>query len=771
MVERHGLHVGKAKSVCIHILLILLLSSAAGVYAQEQGENAPRAGLSGDRDLPRTVAVMPFQNETEDADLHLQVRKAFYNHFSSKPYRDIELPLVDERVIRLEKASGKAVAQLSPHEICEALGCDGLVYGKVTGFRKVYAMVYSQFFVEAEVWLVNAKTGKEVARVKDSVTYHGAGMPITPVGALMSVVSAAMNVRDIQRIRLISELCHKLNEKIPSPEGMAVEDKPVIKEVITNVGDGPFGKGKVLNVGLQGEKELVASFAIGAFKKGLPMKEVEPGVYLGEYHVMPGDTTADMPVVVSLKRIGGGETEWVDVAGTVTIDTTPPPPVAGLRTKGFADRIEVSWSPLKNVSDLKGYRVLRSEQPLSGFSEVAATEQPSFDDGGSGQGIRYYRVIAFDAAGNDSDPQDAVKGILSAREPELLTGPLARDMTLAGTYVVKDAFVVPRGLTLTIEQETKLLFEPQGALMVMGRLVVMGTESPVEFVPLSGERWKGITIEAGSISSVGMRVRGAETALALENSEGAVDRGIFAENETGVRMVGIPSASLRGSTLSNNGTGLEIEKGDARVLENNIFQNGQGIVLRGFSGEIKENNILDNGINIVSDRLVTIGPNWFGTTDPESLGLTNVTVAKVFDGRLPGGKPVDAARNPYTALANEERQKKASELSVEAETYFKRRNYGKAVGLFETSLRAHPTPEAYHYLALSYQEMKDEEKALAALREGSGRFPHDSTLQRALGMLLYQKGDEGGAKQAFEEVLRLNPGDGQVKFLLERIAR
>jgi len=144
-------------------------------------------------------------------------------------------------------------------------------------------------------------------------------------------------------------------------------------------------------------------------------------------------------------------------------------------------------------------------------------------------------------------------------------------------------------------------------------------------------------------------------------------------------------------------------------------------------------------INIVSDRPVTIGPNWFGTTDPESLGLTNVPLQRFFDGRLPGVSPW-MQHGTLTQRWLARSAKKGSEAEAEAETHFKRRNYGKAVGLLETSLRAHPAPEAYHYLALSYQEMKDEEKALAALREGSVSSPHDSTLQRALGMLLYEKG-------------------------------
>lgn len=79
------------------------------------------------------------------------------------------------------------------------------------------------------------------------------------------------------------------------------EERPIIKEVLTNVNEGPFGKGKTIRTGMEGDKGLVATFSIGNFRKGIPMKEAKPGIYTGEYLVLPGDNTRDMPVIVSLK--------------------------------------------------------------------------------------------------------------------------------------------------------------------------------------------------------------------------------------------------------------------------------------------------------------------------------------------------------------------------------------------------------------------------------------------------------------------------------------
>jgi len=47
---------------------------------------------------------MPFDNLTSDEEIATVVRKSFYNHFSSKNYRDIELGTVDRGLESIQKA-------------------------------------------------------------------------------------------------------------------------------------------------------------------------------------------------------------------------------------------------------------------------------------------------------------------------------------------------------------------------------------------------------------------------------------------------------------------------------------------------------------------------------------------------------------------------------------------------------------------------------------------------------------------------------------------
>jgi hypothetical protein len=47
---------------------------------------------------PKTVAILPFKNETKKEEAFGIVRKTFYNHFSSLRYGDLELFKVDQRI-------------------------------------------------------------------------------------------------------------------------------------------------------------------------------------------------------------------------------------------------------------------------------------------------------------------------------------------------------------------------------------------------------------------------------------------------------------------------------------------------------------------------------------------------------------------------------------------------------------------------------------------------------------------------------------------------
>ncbi|GAM09472.1 hypothetical protein OR1_01751 [Geobacter sp. OR-1] len=751
------------------VCLFLLTACAPTLKVEQYGQGIQEIR---EDEFPRQVAILPFVNETAEPGLDAMVRRNFANHFSSKNYVDVKLPVIDEKLVRLEKSSGKIVRELPALELSAAIGIDGLLYGKVTDYIFVYAGVYSQLGIEAEVWLVNGKTGKELFRQRESVRYHEGGIPTSPLAAVVTAVSTAMNLREIQKVRLVNELAYKFMGKLPSPRTMSAENRPQIREVLTNAGEGPFGPRRVIKAGMQGDPGLVATFDIGSFKRGVPMKELQPGIYSGEYAVLPGDGCRDMPVTVTLTRPGGLESQWLDPTGYITIDTIAPPAVSGVKAKGKVDAVELVWQAVQSSPDLKGYRVQRSESPLSGYRELTFTEQALFSDSTAQVGTQYfYRVIAVDRAGNDSETGETVRGALASAQPRQLSGELTADTVIDGEAQVTTPLLVPRGVTLTFASGARTRFADNAGLTILGKLVAHGGDATVEFVPAGKEIWPGITVDGGQVAVNRLRITRASTGFDLKNAEGSIGDAIISGCRIGMALTGVTPVTVSGTTVSGNDTGLSLTRTASRFSGGNIIQNRTGIIADSFSGELLDNNILDNEVNISAKQPFTLGPNWFGTTNIEDMKLSGVAPLKVYDALLPGGKLVEPVRNPYAGLNRDERLKKSAELMIEAGGYFRQRNFGKAASLFAEQLKVVPTADTYYYLSLCHQEMKEKERSLAILREGTGKFSQDALLWKSLGMLACEKGDEATARSALTEALRLSPDDRQARFVLDRLVK
>jgi hypothetical protein len=463
--------------------------------------------------------------------------------------------------------------------------------------------------------MVDAKTGTELIRIKDSVNYVEGDIPLTPIGAIMTAISTAANVRELQEVRMVNELSYKLLQQLPLPEGAPAISRPEIRAVITNVSEDPFGKGGIVRVGLYGEPGIVAAFDIGNFKKGLPMKETQPGVYLGGYATLPGDNTQDMPIIAYLMRPSGPDSQWIYTNGLVTIDTTAPPKVTDLRVVSFEDRIELSWGYPPDVLDLAGYLVLRSEQPLSGYEELEEVEQNVYSDRQvESGGVYYYRIVAVDRAGNRSEfsATNTVQTRVAAIEPTILTGVVQADTVLSGAYLLKGQLSVPRGVSLTIGPRTTIMAEEDAGIRVQGQLMVDGLNGQIILFSRKDRQWRGIVVEGGQVKMQGFLLSGSVAGVTLIESEGLVENAMITDNELGISISGTASVVVSNCWVAGNQTGIQLSGAGSKILQSVIARNGTGLFLKNFSGEVKDNIIIDNERNVFSDSPLKLAPNYLG---------------------------------------------------------------------------------------------------------------------------------------------------------------
>ncbi len=106
------------------------------------------------------------------------------------------------------------------------------------------------------------------------------------------------------------------------------------------------------------------------------------------------------------------ESSSAEEACLAVADVAAPGTPTGLTILPAAEGLELSWSPSPEA-DLAGYRVLRSTGPGTAeqIAEVAPKQTQYVDKTAAAAVVYFYRLVAFDQAGNASPPSDAVEGV------------------------------------------------------------------------------------------------------------------------------------------------------------------------------------------------------------------------------------------------------------------------------------------------------------------------------------------------------------------------
>ncbi len=638
------------------------------------------------KNMPRTVAVLPFVNEADSQKGSEEVRRGFYNHFSSLPFADMQIQRVDSLLRKADlMGDPKELAKKTPQELGKILGVDAVVYGTVSNFDKLFLALYSQVSVGAEVKMYDTKTGHFLWSGKHTARIHEGGISTTPVGIVAVVIATSLNMRDIQLLRACDDLFRDMVKTIPVPSLAEALRPPSITLLTQDTKNLPKKAGDEIKVVLQGAPKMLASFSIGDYRKHIDMQETEPGWYLGTYRVVPGDNVRQAIITgrLALANDPGNFSEWVDAVGTVTLKTTPPDAPANVVAVGRDRIVQLRWNKSADP-DLAGYRVYRSATPLSGFVEVAKTEfteftdrDPSLQNGTSS----YYQVTAMDLAGNESVRKDAVAGMPVAPGPTPVKGVIDADTTWhagASPYVMTGPVTVRDQAVLTIQPGTEIRSE-DAPLLVEGRLLARGDSERIIVFDSAreGNTWPGIRFRnvKDKVNDLGyVRIRSARRAVDCEASSPVVESSELTENATAFRASGAFSKPrLLKSRISRNlqpavvavdgaaplvadnaiednlNAGILVERAAPAILRNSVSRNrGSGIVLAGGNPAISENNVTDNlPFNIQAPATgdpVKAHGNWWGSTrGPDVLAGVQgkVDVQSILNAPWPGGKSLE----------------------------------------------------------------------------------------------------------------------------------
>ncbi|MGO9137675.1 MAG: GNA1162 family protein [Syntrophales bacterium] len=682
---------GLRRSVLIVLILPLMVMFQGCVATKETAISPQVRDLSAlfkgtykvdpymEKHKPQTVAVLPFVNLAKSQKGSDEVRKAFYNHFSSLPYKGMKPYIVDNTLRKVGLTDAEVIDKMSPQELGRVLGVDAVIYGNISDFDKLFAVVYSSVSVGAEIKMYDTKTGnflwsgKHVARIQEG------GISTTPVGIIATVIATAINIRDIQLLRACDDLFRDMVKTIPVPTMAEALRPPVITLLTQDTKNMPKKAGDEIKVVIQGAPKMQAYFDIGDFKRNIDMQEVEPGGYLGVYKVIPGDNVTKAVITGYLRDEAGNTAQWVDAVGTVTLDTIPPDKIKNVKAVGRNKVVLLGWEK-SPAPDLAGYLVYRSSTPLSGFEQIAKTELNEYRDESLVNTQKYYyQVTALDWAGNESDKSDTATGMPVEPGPTPVSGLIESDTTWyagASPYIIKNAVIVKDRALLTIEPGTEIRSQG-GAIVIEGRLIAQGDEEHIIlFDAAEGVKsWDGIVfnnVKEKENQVKFCRIRNAATGITCQASSPQIEASELVENGIAIKISGAFSKPqvVKNTIHKNSEAGIFITDGaQPKLTDNNIQDNmkegiviqssaplithnritrneRQGIIVKNSHPVISENNINDNKqFDITADmtgEAVNALNNWWGSAKGlEILARMHgkINIKSVLNAAYPEGKP------------------------------------------------------------------------------------------------------------------------------------
>lgn len=174
--------------------------------------------------LPRKVAIMPFSNTTGNDRAQKLVRDSFYRYFSAKRYQDVELFEIDDALRQYGGLETRQHLRKEVEELGKLLQADGVIYGTITGFDKVFLGLYSQVSVELEVRLIECKSGRELWRAKHRTTHREMDVPFEFLSIIPTLFRTTMNVSDRAMLLAAEDLCRTVVAALPEPESVRFPD-------------------------------------------------------------------------------------------------------------------------------------------------------------------------------------------------------------------------------------------------------------------------------------------------------------------------------------------------------------------------------------------------------------------------------------------------------------------------------------------------------------------------------------------------------------------
>jgi hypothetical protein len=602
---------------------------------------------------PQTVAVLPFCDAIErtvsfgwEEDPAGIVRRGFYNHVSSLPFKDLELYEVDKRLANAgldDPETLRKLAREDPERLKSVLGVDAVFAGDVTHFDRIFAGIFSQVAVGCQMEFIGLDDGRMLWNATHVSRAVAGGASLDPIGLAMAAVAAVWNLREVEMLRQTDDLFREIVSSIHLPATeLAGAVAPPRLSLFTVLNPKPwYTAGDEIAFRIVGEPGCKAYVDLGDFQRGLELRPVPPDmkkaleaqvlelvkkraketgrkltdevvdalrkglaaqeVYEGTFTVEPGRQALDLYAKGYLVNEGGGQAFDLDTVHIVNVDAVPPKAITGLSGEGLDDKARLAWDKLADPT-LKGYEVLSSATALSGFEARKTVESPQtvVEDLSNFDPV-FFRVRGVDKAGNQGPASESVKvvplpvqGLYGFAKPgsSLQGGPLMGKALLLkenGPFTLLAPLVIGTSSGLYVEPGVEISFAPGAEIRVKGGdFMAFGQHgAPVVLKPADDKAgpgaWGGVVFDGAKRGVLrNVRIQKARYGVDVKNS----------------------APELQGVVIEDSSqAGVRVDDGGKPVLTCSVLQNNQGggaliIEGKGVAPQIRNNVFRGNDFQV-----------------------------------------------------------------------------------------------------------------------------------------------------------------------------
>ncbi|MER2493338.1 GNA1162 family protein [Catenovulum sediminis] len=542
--------------------------------------------LSDDK-LPKTLAVLPFENQTESDGAFEIVRRVIYNHISSKNYHMLHWQAVDDK-LRLANIDLKTAYQTDAAYLADILEVDAVVFGTITDFDRIFAGIITQIKVGVELKLVN-RNGELLWQEEDSATSRAGGASVTPIGLLLNAALATMHLQEENLLRAADDVGRELARVMPAPKRLTTSAGPEIKAVVHNGMERVLKYGDILEVGIQGQPGQRAQ----AFIEGVgsfDLQEVVAGEYIGKIPVSKKANADSVVVEGVLMDQNGNISRWISPFGLLTIDNIAPEKVGNISFNANNREVFLQW-PLHPSADVVAYNVYLFD-PTNGEKSLAnVTQQNNVALSGLQNFVDYTIAIsALDHAGNEGEiVKKVVKALPDSRFLEFpslssnIPAPIKSGAVLTqknSPYYIRQPIQIMDSGVLLVEPGVEIIVSRSGVLNVKGQLWIYGEQhNPVK---IKGSDANGFAQFAAlnseqSVELNYLEVDGADVAITIQSGQPIIRNSQFTNNQfSALDISGTAKPKVSNSLIKGSNTAGVIVSGHAQVeFEKCKFENNQ----------------------------------------------------------------------------------------------------------------------------------------------------------------------------------------------------